>query len=242
MRQLFTCIVTFFLLNPLVAQELPSFYPKHVVKWAPLGILPGNVSILYEHSLSTQHAITMKIGIPVEVTRKLKYQDRLADFQMRSFNVLIGYRTYFTPTNSAGYYIEPFFKYLTHYSAGSGPSKLNNEYVLYDFENRYEGTAVGLQLGKQILLSDRLVLDVFLGPELNSALNRFKAVEVTHERPWTEQEANEAGQTAVDFVENFPFVNNKVDVTINQNSRTIDVNFLGLLPGIRAGVAIGICF
>jgi hypothetical protein len=102
---------------------------------------------------------------------------------------------------------------------------------------------VGAQLGAQFIIAKRIVIDLFfLGPEINSATNNFKTVEVSSTIPWTYVQTNEAAQNIKDFVNKFPFIRNKVTVMVDQPNKTVSADFKGALPGFRAGVSFGIAF
>jgi hypothetical protein len=82
----------------------------------------------------------------------------------------------------------------------------------------------------------------FLGPEINFSKNNFKAVETSSTIPWTSVKANEAEQDIRDFIDQFPFIRNKVNVTVDQNNKTVFADFKGAVPGYRIGVSFGFAF
>jgi hypothetical protein len=143
----------------------------------------------------------------------------------------------------SGLYFEPYFKYVHHTSEGRGTADLGGDRVLMDFTNDYNGAGVGLELGVQFMVAKKFLIDLFFfGPEINSARNNFKAVEVSSTIPWTSVKANEAEQDIRDFIDQFPFVRNKVDVMVDQNNKTVVAKFRGGLPGYRIGVSFGFAF
>lgn len=82
----------------------------------------------------------------------------------------------------------------------------------------------------------------FLGPEINSSKNNFKAVEASSTIPWSSVKANEAEQDIRDFIDQFPFIKNKTNIVVDQNNKTVMANFKGVLPGYRIGVSFGYAF
>ena len=160
---------------------------------------------------------------------------------MKGTSVMAGYRRYLSKKHLRGLYLEPYVKYLHHTGDGIGNTTLNGEAVSMHFTNDYKGIGLGAQLGAQFIISKRIVIDLFfLGPEINSAKDNFKAVEITNAIPWNEVQANEAQKDIKDFVDQFPFVGNKTTVTVDKSNRTVTAGFKGALPGVRAGVSFGI--
>jgi hypothetical protein len=110
-----------------------------------------------------------------------------------------------------------------------------------NFTNDYNGVGVGAQLGAQFFIGKRFVIDLFfLGPEINSARNNFKAIEVTNTIPWTAVQAQDAEKDIRDFINQFPFIRNNTTVKVDQQNRTVTADFNGPLPGFRAGISLGI--
>lgn len=143
----------------------------------------------------------------------------------------------------AGLYFEPYFKYLHHTAEGVGNAVLSGENVVMNFTNEYNGVGVGAQLGIQFLIKKKIVIDFFfLGPEINSARNDFKANEISNTPPWTQSQATEAEQDIRDFIKKFPFIRNKMDVMVDANQKIVTASFKGVLPGYRIGVSFGIAF
>jgi hypothetical protein len=81
-----------------------------------------------------------------------------------------------------------------------------------------------------------------VGPQITSASNNFKAVEVSNAIPWTSIEAQDAEQDIKEFIDQFPFIKNKTTVTVNRDAKTVMADFKGALPGFRTGIYIGIGF
>jgi hypothetical protein len=219
-----------------------SYQPNISLKWAPTGIVFGNIGLHGEYNFG-KNSLTAKIGIPFNKHHTFQVDDKDAAFSMRATSFLAGYRTYLSKKHMKGLYFEPFFKYVHHTSEGVGNVILDGDQVTMNFTNDYNGTGFGIQLGTQFLIAKKFVIDFFfLGPEINSAKNNFKAVEVSSTIPWTSVKANEAEQDIRDFIDQFPFIKKKVDVIVDQNNKTVMANFKGALPGYRIGVSFGVAF
>ncbi|MDB5251790.1 MAG: hypothetical protein JWP27_959 [Flaviaesturariibacter sp.] len=229
------------------AQETaPAFTPNISIKWAPTGLVVGSLSLQGEYRFDRKHSLTAKIGIPVNAKHSFDYQGDNADFDMKATSFLAGFRNYLSRKREMrGLYLEPFFSYVHHSAEGIANSTLNGKPVQWNFTNDYNAFGVGAQLGAQFFVGKRFVIDLFfLGPEINSASNNFKAVDVSANNaiPWTFVESSEAEKDIRDFINQFPFVKNKVNVKVDNMSKTVAADFKGALPGLRAGVSIGFAF
>jgi hypothetical protein len=225
-----------------VSAQTVSTKPNISFKWTPSGIVFGNISLLGEYNFG-KNSLTAKIGIPFSKHQTFQFDDKDADFTMKATSFLAGYRTYLSKRHMRGLYFEPYFKYVHHTSEGTGDAVLDGDKVVMSFTNDYNGAGVGAELGVQFLVAKRVVIDFFfLGPEVNWARNNFKAVETSGTIPWTSVQADEAEQDIRDFIDQFPFIKNKVNVMVNRSNKTVMADFKGALPGYRIGVSVGIAF
>lgn len=232
--------VILFFCQFLKAQE-SAYDPKITLKWAPLGLLLGNVSLQGEYTFGNKSSLTAKIGVPVKKMWEAIYDNNDADISMKTIAFLAGYRKYLSQQKLKGIYLEPFFKYVHHTSEGIGHGMLDGQPVTMNFTNEYNAVGVGLQLGVQFLIKKRIVLDIFfLGPEINSATNNFKAIDISNSSGWNNLQASEAEQDIRNFLDEFPFIRKKVDVMIDTPNKTVRADFKGGLPGLRTGFSIGI--
>ena len=233
-------IIFSFFLQSIYAQD-KVFDPKISLKWAPTGLLLGNVSLQGEYSFLSRSSLTAKIGIPINRTYHATYDNKDADMNMKAFSFLAGFRKYLSKQKLKGLYIEPFFTYAHHTSDGMGQGELNNQPVVMNFTNDYNGIGVGIQLGTQFIIAKRYVIDLFfLGPQLTSSTDNFKAIELTNSSGWTTLQADEAEQDIRDYLDQFPFIKNKVNVRVDKPNRTVTGDFKGALVGVRFGVSFGI--
>ncbi|RYY99355.1 MAG: DUF3575 domain-containing protein [Chitinophagaceae bacterium] len=215
---------------------------RMTLKWAPTGLIVGSLSLQGEYHFSARSSITAKIGVPIKVHRSFDYQEKEADFELKASSFLAGYRRYFSKRRPMhGLYLEPYFKYVHHTAEGEGSGTLEGRAVTMSFLNNYNGFGVGMQLGAQFRIGRRAVIDLFfLGPEINSASNKFLAREVSNGSPWSPTDAEEARQQIIDFLDQFPFIRNKVAVSVDSRNKSVDARFRGALPGFRAGFSLGI--
>ena len=240
MKNIFCLCLCFALLQTLHAQK-KSFDPKITLKWAPTGLILGNLSLQGEYSFLKKSSLTAKIGIPMNRSYHATFDNNDVDMHMKAFSFLAGFRKYLSKHILKGLYVEPFFTYAHHTSDGSGEGELDNQPVMMDFTNNYNGAGFGIQLGSQFIIAKRYVIDLFfLGPQLTSSTNNFKAVDPSNSISWTTIQANEAEQDIIDFLNQFPFIRNKVDVHVDKPNRTVTAAFKGTLVGVRFGISIGI--
>jgi hypothetical protein len=234
---LFALLSTRFLFGQTVTTK-----PNVSVKWAPTGVIFGNISLHGEYGIG-RNSLTARIGFPISKHQTFRFDDKDANFSMKATSFLAGYRTYLSGKHMKGLYFEPYFKYVHHLSEGAGNAVLDGDKVIMSFTNDYNGAGLGIQLGAQFFISKRLVLDFFfLGPEINSAKNNFKATEVSGVLPWTYAKANEAEKDIKDFIGQFPFIRNKVNIKVDQPNKTVMANYKGVIPGYRIGFSFGYTF
>lgn len=243
MRKTSILLVCIFFYVISVAQEKAAYRPAITVKWAPTGLILGSLSFQGEYNFGGRSSLTAKIGIPVNARHSFDYEGEDAKFGLKATSFLAGYRMYLSKNHLHGLYFEPYFKYVNHTSEGSAVTTLDGRKLRMNFSNDYSGGGVGAQLGAQFLISKRFVVDFFfLGPEINSAKNNFKAYETGSMIEWNAEEGAEAHADIKDFIDDFPFIRNKTNVRVDEENRSVMANFKGALPGFRIGVSFGIAF
>jgi hypothetical protein len=241
MKKIFAFLFAFFFVQMVRAQE-ETRDQSIIVKWAPTGLILGSISLQGEYNFE-KNSLTAKIGLPANTHHSFTYEDKDARFSLKATSFLAGYRIYLSKKHLRGMYFEPFFKYVHHTAEGIGNGTLTGQPVVMDFTNDYNGAGVGAQLGAQFFIGKRFVIDLFfLGPEINSARNNFKAVEVSNTLPWTSIQASEAEKDIRDFIDKFPFVRNRTNIAVDRDNKTVRADFKGALPGIRTGVSFGFSF
>ncbi len=234
-------IISFLISQFLFAQERAM--PKAAIKWAPSGLLVGNISLLGEYKFRNKSSLTAKLGIPSGAKYGPNYDGDEADLKLEAFSFMAGYRMYLSKQALKGFYFEPFIKYVNHKSEGTARGVINGAPVVMVLSNNYSGTGIGAELGVQFLIARRVTIDVyFFGPEFNIVDNQFKAVETSSTLPWSSTDAQEAEQDIRDFIDKFPFIRNKIKVDVNSSTKTVTADFNGILPGFRGGISFGIAF
>ncbi|MFI5187305.1 MAG: hypothetical protein ACHQF0_11305 [Chitinophagales bacterium] len=232
-------IVLLVFLQPVSAQK--TFEPKITLKWAPTGLILGDASFQGEYSFLNKSSLTAKIGVPFNRTYHANFDGHNVTMSMKAFSFLAGFRKYLSKQVLKGFYIEPFFTYAHHTSDGTGEGTLDNQPVTMDFTNAYNGVGIGVQLGSQFIIAKRFVIDLFFfGPQLTSSTNNFRAIDYSDAAAWNTIQAEEAEQDIRDFLNQFPFIKNKVNVLVDKPNKTVTADFSGALVGIRFGVSIGI--
>lgn len=216
--------------------------PTIGLKWAPSGIVFGNISLQAEYNFG-RNSLTAKFGFPFSKQQDFKFDNKNAGFSLRATSFLAGYRTYLSKKHMKGLYLEPYFKYVYHIGEGTGNATLGGDKVVMSFTNDYNAVGMGAQFGAQFLISKKFVIDLFfLGPEINLARNDFKAVETSGTVNWTSVQVSEAEQNIHDFIDQFPFIRHRINITVDQNSKTVFAVFKGALPGYRLGISFGFAF
>jgi Protein of unknown function (DUF3575) len=242
MKKILLFILLPFLYQFTLAQE-KAFDPAIAVKWAPTGLFLGNIAVQGEYSFTKKNSLTAKIGVPIGKNYRSTFHGKEIDLNMKAFSFLAGYRMYFSKQKLRGLYLEPYFQYVHHTTSGLGETSLNNQPVVLNFTNTYNAFGIGAQLGTQFIVAKRYVIDFFfLGPELNSASNSFRAIDPSDSGSWDNIEASQAETDIHDFLNQFPFIRNKVDVKVDKTNKTVNADFNGWLVGIRFGVSIGFAF
>lgn len=236
---------TILLISLLVSISVYAQYnldPKIDLKWAPTGLIVGNLSLQGEYNFG-KNSLTAKIGIPVNAEYSTKFSDNNSTFNLKATSFMAGYRTYLSKKHMRGLYVEPFFEYVHQTAEGTGTANLDGGPVAMDFTNDYNGVGVGVELGAQFIVAKRFVIDIFLiGPEINSSTNNFKAIEVSSMLPWTAIQQSQAEQDVRDFINKYPFIRNHTTIMSDEENKTITADFKGILPGLRTGISIGLAF
>ena len=241
MKKIRFCLISM-VVSLCVFSQPGAIHPNIAFKWVPTGITFGNIGLQGEYNFG-KNSLTAKIGIPFNKHRTFQFDEKDAEFSMRATSFLAGYRTYLSKRHMKGLYFEPYFKYVHLTGEGVGNAVLSGEQVIMDFTNDYNSVGIGAELGVQFLISNKFVIDLFfLGPEINSSQNHFKAVEVSSTLPWTSAKSGEAEQDIRDFIDQFPFFRKKVNVMVDQTNKTVMANFKGALPGYRIGISFGWAF
>jgi hypothetical protein len=211
------------------------------LKWAPGSLTAGKLTLGGEYHFKKKNSLELFIGFPTGTHHQFKYDDNSSSLEWKASSTLAGYRYYFSKKGSAGLYIEPYFKYLHHQASGFLHGDINGESASFDTHTDYKGVGGGLQFGVQFFIAKTVSIDLFfLGPEANSAKFTLSATDISNTLPWTSADANEAEQDIKDALKIIPIIGKKIDVEVDENSRTVTTRYSGFVPGFRFGLSIGI--
>lgn len=213
------------------------------VKWAPASIYFGKLSFSGEYSLNDKQSLTLGVGIPFNKTVRQEIDDEEESLTHKTFSLMAGYRFYLGKRPGNGLYLEPFIKYLTHDAHSILEGDVGGSTRQFHFTSDYSAVGVGGQLGVQFTIGNNFMIDLyFLGPEANIAKHETLSREIGAGPPWDAQDAQDAEEEIKDFFSDIPLLKDKLEVTVNANSRSANTKYSGFLPGIRAGVSIGFRF
>jgi len=213
------------------------------VKWSPLGIYFGKLSLGGEYSIRKKQSITFYAGIPVGIQRHFNSDDNTVEASSKTSSVMAGYRFYLGKSSMKGFYFEPYLKYMHNKLEGTLNYNNDNPPSIYKSSNDFSSFGIGGQLGFQVLIAKRIVLDVLvLGPEANTVKEKGSFTDVTNNIPWTPADAAEAEDDIKDAIEDIPIIGDKTEVKADQNSKTVFISYKGFLPGVRTGFSIGFRF
>ena len=237
---LFLCAVLFFLTAFSQKERLQS--DRYIVlKWAPGSLTAGKLTLGGEYHFKKKNALELFIGFPTGTHHGFNYDNNSSSLESKASSTLAGYRYYFSKNGGTGLYIEPYFKYLHHQASGFLQGDLNGEPASFDTHTDYKGVGGGIQFGVQFFIAKTVSIDFFfLGPEANSSTFSLTATDVSGTLPWTSADANEAEQDIKDALKFIPIVGKKVDVQVDENTRTVSTRYSGFVPGLRFGMSIGI--
>ena len=223
-------------------EDRSDFYRERalILKWSPSSLATGKLTFGGEYNFKKKNSLEVFFGFPAAKSHKFDYDNSSSSLSSQGFSFLAGYRYYFGKKPHSGFYVEPYYKYLHHQLDGMLQGDLNGESATFKTHTDYKGMGIGAQLGVQWLIVDRVCMDFFiLGPEANSAKFYSTATDVAGTIPWTEVDANEAAKDIKDVVSKIPIVGNKIDVIVDQNTKTVTTSYRGFVPGLRFGASIG---
>lgn len=211
-----------------------------IPKWSPGALAAGKVTIGGEYNFKPKNSIELLVGIPVSITHNIDYDGTSSDMQFKGFSALLGYRYYLGKRPVSGLYLEPYAKYVEQEASGILEGRLMSQKALFDTRADYKGIGIGLQLGYQFLISNRFVIDLyFVGPEGNYVEFNTFSKDISSNIPWTAQQAQEAERDIIELIEDVPIIGKKTSVSVDNNTKEVDVNFNGLLPSLRFGLSLG---
>lgn len=240
---LFLCLVLFISQTRAQDEEKTSFKKHVALKWAPAGIYFGKITVGGEFNLARKSSFTLSVGFPAEktITRNIDNKDRT--LYMKSFSAMGGYRFYFGKKGMKGLYFEPYVKYLDSKATINTDFTIGGTNQAFLLSSTYTGVGVGAQLGVQILIAKRIVIDwYFLGPEANSSKHELSAQQTSAGPAWDATAASDAQEEISKFIKDIPLIGDKASVTVDAAQKRMATNYSGFLPGFRFGISIGVRF
>lgn len=235
MKTILTALAAILVLSTASAQK------NIFIKWAPASLAAGKLTLGSEYNFKRKQSVELYIGLPVPITKEFDYDNKTSDVQSSAVSVFAGYRYYLGKRAASGIYVEPFVKYLHHKAEGILVGDLDSKVARFDTKTNYQAFGSGAQLGVQFLIVKRVSLDLFLiGPEANSAKFSSTSTDVANSLPWTIIQATEAQQNIKDAVKDLPIIGDKIEVNVNQATKTVFTKYDGFLPGLRFGASVGI--
>jgi hypothetical protein len=212
-----------------------------ILKWAPGSLEAGKLTLGGEYHFKKKNSFELFFGFPAPTTHQFNYDNSSSSLQTKAASVLAAYRYYLGKRSAAGFYVEPYYKYLHHQVSGLLQGDLNGESALFNMHTDYKGNAVGLQMGVQFFIAKTVSIDFFfLGPEANLGTFSTTATDISSTLPWTSIDANEAEKDIRDALKTIPVIGSRVDVQVDQNTKTVTTHYNGFLPGVRIGISVGI--
>ena len=237
MKKTLTLCLSLCLSVLVFAQHPKAFY----YKFAPAGLYTGKITLGVEYNLKEKHSVEIMIGFPKKVSKSIDYDKNSSDFEMDAFSILAGYRMYMGRKTASGFYFQPYFKYLKHNASGIINGDLDGQTARFDSKSNYQGYGVGAQVGVQFLIAKRVLFDFYLlGPEANMVKYTSSMTDVANSLPWTFVQANEAEQDIRNAIADIPFIGEKMEVEVNESTKTIATRYNGFLPGFRIGASVGL--
>ncbi len=241
MKKLLISLTLVIMMGQLLAQETKPYNPSFVAKWVPSSLFFGKIGIGTEYNFKKKRSITFNFGLPSAhvLTQNIDGKDR--SLAMKTTSVMAGYRMYMGKRPMTGFYFEPYIKYVKNTASTNTDFDISGTTKPFLLSASYSGFGIGAQLGLQMMIAKRVVLDWYLlGPEANSATFDLDAQETGAGAAWDATAANDAKQEIDNFVKDVPLVGSKTTVTVNSSARNVHAAYKGFLPGFRTGLSIGI--
>ena len=218
---------------------------KHNLKLNTLSLLAFNISIQDEYTLNGNSAVCLGVsflperkiitnGVPED--RKVEVED----LSFGGFSITPEYRYYFKGNGPKGLYLAGYFRYAK-YSTNEADYKFRRNdstagkpnYEAVKISGDYTVAAVGIMLGSQWLLTDRLTLDWWI---IGAAFGSQTA-------SYIGKGDFDAGDQQ-DIKDSFDDINvGGIDASVKTSSTQIDVTVENHWPAVRAfGLCLGYRF
>jgi Protein of unknown function (DUF3575) len=244
-KLLMLCSFTLVCCSAMLAQEKTdgAYHRSFTAKFVPGGLAVGKITFGGEFNFKRKNSLTFLVGLPFDKTRSIDYDNKTSDITSSARSAMLGYRYYLGKKARAGFYLEPYAKYVKLTAGGLLDGDINGRTARFDSRFNYEGIGAGLQLGFQFYIAKTVAFDFFLlGPEANHATFGTSSTDVYNNVPWSLADGQQAEQDIRDNLKDIPYIGKKIDVTVNTSTKTVLTSYKGFTPGLRAGLSVGIKF
>lgn len=241
----------------LVSSPPKTFNRSIAAKINPLSFSFGKLSLAGEWNYKPKRSVNFYLGIPISTTAPAKLTEVMgeevkdADIKFKSFSIGAGYRMYMGKRDMTGFYFEPILKYVSFDMEGKykgdfdfGPPH-GKKQIDALATNKYSGFGITAQMGVQFMIAQRVTVDLYLlGPEANIG----KVTSMVQDQSGSSTDPYWVGSKASleqNFKENLkdiPVIGDKIEVEVNENEKYIKGEYNGFVPGLRAGLTIGVRF
>lgn len=156
-----------------VGPRLPVLH-QNGIKLNLLSPIYGNVSLTYQHLLNPYQSLQVNIGYMDFSDFTLI--DPPADFRVQGISIAPEYRRNFTGYGLNGFYLGPFLRYMHYnrYITYQGTHSVTGMRGKFDEVTRFNSLGLGLTIGQQYIIKNKVLIDVFIGPVFQFLLSEKK--------------------------------------------------------------------
>lgn len=225
---------------------------NHVVKFFPVSMPLGKISLDYEYRFSSRSTFGLNVGLPSEMKIPQQaideieldnYEVKASALKGKSYRV--HYRFYTGKRGAPrGFYVEPYFRTQEYTGSLDGVYNLK-ETASYENDGTVslKGTGGGLQFGSQFLVGNRFVIDLtFLGADLSSnTINvKFDDKSASPDKSYLDEMRKELDASIADL----PLgLNDKITTSGGSQDEYVTVKGDKILtPGARFNIGFGFAF
>lgn len=226
-----------------------TIFKKHIVKLNLTGLAFRNYGLQFEEVLNKRISITLayrfmhswnmpfKRFITNQSSNSLSSADALSDIKLGGSALTADLRFYLGKKGyGRGFYISPFYRHATINAKGLNfdYTNINNQTASIDLPGNLTGNTLGLMLGLQWFIGNRLCIDWWIiGPHFGTANGGFSA-HTNFALDQLEQESIRSSLSSFDI----PLTKESYTVSANEIKLCLD----GPWAGIRAGIQFGFRF
>ncbi|MEM7372447.1 MAG: DUF3575 domain-containing protein [Bacteroidota bacterium] len=215
-----------------------GFAQENLVKINPLGLAGRSLTLGYERVLQERQslAVTLNISLGLPGATASLIEDALSSegiddgsIGLSGFVLTPQYRFYSAKNGAPkGFYVAPYLRYSSRTLAFGGQF----DRIPTDVSFRLSGIGVGLQLGAQWIIGDKVSIDwYFLG--LGANYNTLTATYISANASEIE------GDIRAELTD-LPIIGNGITTEIQGNE--LKARARAILPGFRSGISLGFAF